>query len=219
MIPMFMTERTSIDKAAAGRFIKHAIAQSTHGRPPGDSAEATSSDVRVPARVTSKMVARAEYEKELNELGSEEEEELKMFDEPPEEAQREGDSEEEENMEEVKLSKGKGKQKAVDADEDDSQGGVKRKRPRMDPFAGKSMTSFRCFWVSYAKSIGYGDNQDTSANKPKKARTPTRASAQNADMTGISQASTIATSMDDAKSAGKAKKAAKAARKAKKADR
>ena len=75
------------------------------------------------------MVERAEYEKELNEM-SEGEEDLQVFDDPEGEGENEvGD---EEAGQETKPSKGKGKQKA----EDDSEIGVKRRRPRMDPFAG-----------------------------------------------------------------------------------
>lgn len=107
------------------RFIKHAILQAKFGRPPGDNAEVTPSDVRVPVKVTSKMVERAKYEKELNEL-SEDEEDLQVFDEV-----QDGEGEED-DAEEAELSKGKGKQKA----EDDSEIGVKRRRPRIDPFAG-----------------------------------------------------------------------------------
>jgi hypothetical protein len=73
------------------------------------------------------MVERAEYEKELNEM-SEGEEDLQVFDGP----EGEDENEDEEAGQEIKPSKGKGKQKA----ENDSEIGVKRGRPRMDPFAG-----------------------------------------------------------------------------------
>lgn len=116
----------SIDKDAANRFIKHAIAQSKYGRPPGDDATPTPAVARVPVKMTSKMEARAQYEKELKELGSDDEDEgegLEVFDE-------------EEAEEELQTSKGKGKQRAVDAGEENSTG-TKRRRPAMDPFAGK----------------------------------------------------------------------------------
>ena len=61
-----ITGKTTIDQGAANRFIKHAIAQAALQvqRPPGDT-EAGPSQVRVPVKVTSKMEARAQYEKEL----------------------------------------------------------------------------------------------------------------------------------------------------------
>ena len=71
------------------------------------------------------MVERAEYEKELKETGSGEEENLRMFDE-----------EEEEHNQSV-SDKGKGKEKVSDTMDDGSQIGKKRRRPKMDPFAGK----------------------------------------------------------------------------------
>ncbi|KAF7972207.1 hypothetical protein HWV62_18698 [Athelia sp. TMB] len=89
----------SIDKDAASRFIKHAIAQSKYGRPPGDDAEPTPSSARVPVKITSKMEARAQYERELEELGSDNEDDgegLEVFDE------------EKEAVEQIKTGKGYG---------------------------------------------------------------------------------------------------------------
>lgn len=75
------------------------------------------------------MVERAEYEKGLEEIGSEEEEDLQVIDE--DQVQVQGG----ENR--VMSDIGKGKQKLVDTMNDDSQAGKKRRRPKMDPFAGK----------------------------------------------------------------------------------
>lgn len=127
--------RVNLDKDAAGRFIKHAIAQSKYGRPPGDDAEPTPVNARAPVRVTSKMEARAQYERELKELGSDEDEgdDLQMFD------GEEGEESEGDEVEEA-PSTGKGKEKAIDVDEameDEPPVGTKRRRARMDPFAGK----------------------------------------------------------------------------------
>ena len=75
--------RLAVDKGVANRFIKHAIAQSKYGRPPGqDEGMSTPAEeiAPVPAKVTSKMLARAQYEKELKELGSAEEEDLEVID-------------------------------------------------------------------------------------------------------------------------------------------
>jgi len=104
--------KSGIDKAAAGRFIKHAITQAKYGRPPGDDVDAGpsqgSSDVRVPVKVTSKMVEREQYEKEIKELGSEEEDTLEVFDDILEEPQQD---------EVVAMNvNAKGKQKADSSD-------------------------------------------------------------------------------------------------------
>ncbi|EGO31076.1 hypothetical protein SERLADRAFT_376679, partial [Serpula lacrymans var. lacrymans S7.9] len=81
-------KKYGIDKAAAGRFIKHAIAQAKDIRPPVDATEgaastsASTSNVHVPVTITSKMAERAEYERKLKEEGSgEEDEDLQVFDE------------------------------------------------------------------------------------------------------------------------------------------
>lgn len=139
----YPTERLGIDKDAAGRFIKHAIAQSKYDRPPGG--KQVTDDVHVPVRITNKMLAREQYQKELDEMDSEEEEEdLKMFDEIPE------DESDERAVEEIEPIKGKGKQKAADLVDDeipnDSQTGVRRRRPGMDPFAG-IFDDTQCFRV------------------------------------------------------------------------
>ena len=132
-----------IDKAAAGRFIKHAIAQAKNAHlvdEPSDAAAASSSSSnheRVPVKVTSKMLARAEYEKELKEVGSEEEEDLEVFDEeadieamdaedsPPEEARFTG------------LDKGKGRASEEEQSKSEEVASSRRKRLRMDPFSGE----------------------------------------------------------------------------------
>ncbi|KAK1218695.1 hypothetical protein PQX77_018594 [Marasmius sp. AFHP31] len=74
---------TQVDKAAASRFIQHAISQATSNpiapstSTPGAS---TSSSAPVPVKVTSKMRERAEYERQLKEGKDEEEEDdLQVF--------------------------------------------------------------------------------------------------------------------------------------------
>ena len=101
--------KLALDKGVANRFIKHAIAQANLQRPPGDTeAQAGPSEVRVPVKVTSKMEARAQYEKELKELGDEEESDLEVFDD-----RAEGATPEVEKQEPVTSSgKSKGKAKA-----------------------------------------------------------------------------------------------------------
>ncbi|KAH7906475.1 hypothetical protein BJ138DRAFT_629259 [Hygrophoropsis aurantiaca] len=130
-------KRAGIDKAAASRFIKHAIAQVNYTATSGGSSEIAASagtrDVHIPIKVTSKMAERAEYEKTLKDIGSEEEEELEIFD------QASNSSSAEDEMEQVPAQrvKGKGKQREVDNGERGRDGsGSIRKRPRIDPFAG-----------------------------------------------------------------------------------
>lgn len=111
-------------------------------RPPGDQ-EAGPSHIRfddegneqIPVRVTSKMIARAEYEKELKELGSEEEDDLEVFGND-EDAKMDNDS-----PEIASSRKGKGKEKAAKENMTQENTGQKRRRPPMDPFAGKYLVS------------------------------------------------------------------------------
>ncbi|KII93962.1 hypothetical protein PLICRDRAFT_171658 [Plicaturopsis crispa FD-325 SS-3] len=131
--------RLVTDKDAANRFIKHAIAQATYGqdkRPPGEEAGPSQSAAPVPVKITAKMAARAEYEKELKELGSDDEEDgLEVFDEEP--IQEGWDVVDMKERRDGK--KGKGKEKAQEDTQDGSeapQAGSKRRRPPMDPFAG-----------------------------------------------------------------------------------
>lgn len=175
-------KRLGIDKAAAGRFIKHAIAQAklvkvqepsnvTHG-------PASTSSERVPVKITSKMAERAEYEKNLEELGSEEEEDLEVFDE----AELSGD---EDAMEEDTLPppQDKGKLRMVESEvpEREEQVGGRRKRQRIDPFAAS----------------GYGDDDRSHSSqseiqKKQKKKSPASAlpivdsAAQTPDQSGQS---------------------------------
>ena len=85
------TERTAIDKAAANRFIKHAISQAV--RTQGQTSEPTDQEPTpgpskihvqaqsVPAGATKKMLARAEWEKQVQVAAEEEEEDLEIFEE------------------------------------------------------------------------------------------------------------------------------------------
>ncbi|KAK7686685.1 hypothetical protein QCA50_010285 [Cerrena zonata] len=132
--------RTTVDKAAANRFIKHAIAQVKLMRTPGEGeAGPSNTHIRfdeegnsepIPVKVTSKMLARAQYEKELKEQGSEEEGDLEVYEEG-------GDAEMEDEAPEQSSSKQKGKGKAVAEEEQPTElVGRKRRRPPMDPFQG-----------------------------------------------------------------------------------
>ncbi|KAF9245692.1 Sas10/Utp3/C1D family-domain-containing protein [Melanogaster broomeanus] len=118
--------KVGIDKAAAGRFIKHAIAQAKNARLVEEElaedaaapvVASTSSSERVPVKVTSKMLARAEYEKEMKDLGSEEDEDLEVFNDDEAAAVDDDDEEQSSRVDQASASR--------------------RKRPRMDPFSGE----------------------------------------------------------------------------------
>lgn len=155
-------KRLGIDKAAAGRFIKHAIAQAKLAKveEPKNTAHgsASTNSEHVPVKITSKMVERAEYEKNLEKLGSEEEEDLEVFDE----AEMSGD---EDAMEEEALppqDKGKSRMVEREVPETEEQVGGRRTRQRIDPFAAS----------------GYGgDNDSSKSEKPKKQKKKLPASA------------------------------------------
>ncbi|KAI0334338.1 hypothetical protein GY45DRAFT_1269944 [Cubamyces sp. BRFM 1775] len=169
--------KNAVDKAAANRFIKHAIAQVRAQRPPGDNEGApahirfdadgnvpasastsASTPASIPVKVTSKMRARAEYEKQLAAQGSdEEEEELEVFGED------EGVDDSEEP--ETRSSKDKGKGRAVEeVSAADASSGKKRRRPAVDPFAG------------------YGDEQKPAEPKKTKKKKAASAKAEDEDV-------------------------------------
>ncbi|KAI0684769.1 hypothetical protein BC835DRAFT_1388170 [Cytidiella melzeri] len=124
--------KLAVDKNVASRFIKHAIAQVKYGRPPGQDEGMPSQpeNTRVPVKVTEKMVARAQYEKELRELGSEEEEDLDIIDDTEDQSMPDTPS--------AVVDKGKGKALTDDILADVAQAvtGQKRRRATLDPFAG-----------------------------------------------------------------------------------
>ncbi|KAI0714939.1 Sas10/Utp3/C1D family-domain-containing protein [Earliella scabrosa] len=153
--------KTTVDKAAANRFIKHAIAQVKDQRPPGEaqpgpshirfdaqgnapsgaptpssSAPATS----IPVRVTAKMRARAEWQRKLADEDENDEgdaDALQVFDD--DEA-----GEDEEDLEEVSTTaKAKGKGKTIEEQTTAAAVGKKRRRAAMDPFAGTHGMSHR----------------------------------------------------------------------------
>ncbi|KAF8347005.1 hypothetical protein F5887DRAFT_71718 [Amanita rubescens] len=125
---------TKIDKEAAGRFIKHAIAQAskqpTRDEPTPLTSSSGSAPVPVPVKVTSKMEARAEYERQLKEQDaqSSEEEELEVID------GADNDNGMDIDKSSPKVTSGALTDK-ID-DEDQTQVGNKRRRRPVDPFAG-----------------------------------------------------------------------------------
>jgi hypothetical protein len=87
------TERTTIDKAAANRFIKHAISQAVRSQgqssteppaadqPPTPGPSSGTPARPTPAGATNKMLARVEWEKQVKAATEEEEEDLEVFEE------------------------------------------------------------------------------------------------------------------------------------------
>jgi len=124
---------TKIDKEAAGRFIKHAIAQASKQPTRDEPTPLTSSSgtvtvtVPVPVKITNKMKARAEYERQLKEQDAQstEEEELEVIDEADNDHSMDIDKSS------PKLTSG-----APTDNEDQTQVGNKRRRRPVDPFAG-----------------------------------------------------------------------------------
>ncbi|KAG6380787.1 hypothetical protein JVT61DRAFT_5171 [Boletus reticuloceps] len=194
--------KMGIDKAAAERFIKYAIAQAKNARlvdEPADGplASSSSSHERVPVKVTTKMVARAEYEKELKELGSEEEEDLEVFEEtdvedeaidiadpPPEEPRY------------TRLDKGKGRASG----EEQSKGGEvpssRRKRPRIGPFSG-------------FENISTPEATPQTSENSKKAKPSTPVQSLSADTSSRGDSVSMSEDRETKKAAKKAKRKAK----------
>ncbi|KAI6133625.1 hypothetical protein EDD17DRAFT_1475825 [Pisolithus thermaeus] len=148
--------KPGLDKEAAERFIKHAIAQVTNATSPENEREdesvaavaaltpgpSTSVLERVPLKITSKMLERAEYERNLKELGDEEEDELQVFGETLAEDYPIGDApdglELESPMGTVPVEKGKNKMREEPNQADQVSTRRRNKRPRMDSSAGTS---------------------------------------------------------------------------------
>ncbi|KAF9469740.1 hypothetical protein BDZ94DRAFT_1206523 [Collybia nuda] len=135
------TKRAEIDKAAAGRFIKHAINQATYGKTPSDTLEpmstSPSTSTYVEPKVTSKMLERQQYEKDLRERDAEESEEevLAGFEA--------GDMNIDAKVAVPSAtSTRKGKDKEVSATKPN-----KRRRPAVDPFAGALRNHSVCLGV------------------------------------------------------------------------
>jgi hypothetical protein len=170
VIPFFSSERTEIDKAAATRFIKHAIAQAQWKKTAAEADDdeddnnvtsdntvthqaVPSSSSHIPVKMTSKMVQRAAYEKDIKEQDAmdSDEDELEVFegDELPTRTESKQDI------------KGKGKRKESTPpaiiDEDTHISLNKRRRPVVDPFAGTFDSPSIWYFV-----IDYDNIQDTA---------------------------------------------------------
>ena len=141
----FSSERTEIDKAAATRFIKHAIQQAQWKKTAAEAdddndvtsdnthqAIPSSSASHIPVKMTSKMIQRAAYEREIKEQDAmdSDEDELGVFEGDELPTQTEGKQD----------IKGKCKRKEstppIIIDQDTHINPNKRRRPVVDPFAG-----------------------------------------------------------------------------------
>ncbi|KAF8625209.1 hypothetical protein AX15_005513 [Amanita polypyramis BW_CC] len=146
---------TKIDKEAAGRFIKNAIAQASKQRVQNESTPASSTSTHVPLKVTSKMLARAEHGRQLKDedLLSVGEEELEEISNTDDDVPMDVDKPAVNNNQQTPIDK--------TADEDQTQVGKRRRRPVVDPFAGIHII---CHLRQKANNhlIGYGDAVPTS---------------------------------------------------------
>lgn len=146
--------KSGLDKEAAERFIKHAIAHATSAKSAENEREDGSMDAvatptpgpstsaleRVPPKITSKMLERAEYERNLKELGDEEEDELEVFGETLAEDYPMGDAPDELELEStmgtVPDEKGKHKMREEPNQADQVSTRRRHKRPRIDLSTG-----------------------------------------------------------------------------------
>jgi hypothetical protein len=145
---------TKIDKEAASRFIKHAIAQASKKSVQDEATLPSVSTAPVPVKITSKMKSRAEYEQQLKEedAQSTEEEALEVIDEADNDGSMDVDKPSKVTPEAL-LDK--------IADEDQTQVGKKRRRRPVDPFSGMYQ-HFVVHIVGHLAFIGYGDDLSMS---------------------------------------------------------
>lgn len=145
--------RTTVDKDAAGRFIKHAIAQARPLPIPGTSTTVDpENSAPVPVKITSKMLQRQQYEEDLKNSKDEDEddEDLAIIDEDMEEKPTRS------------SSKNMGKRKA-EADADQPMEVTSRKQRRqIDPFPGAFWSSPLDFGSSYIYSPRAGQPMSES---------------------------------------------------------
>ncbi|KAM6498631.1 Sas10/Utp3/C1D family domain containing protein [Amanita muscaria] len=127
---------TKLDKNAAGRFIKHAIAQVSKQLPQDEPTPLTSASptpaTSIPAKVTSKMLARADYQRQLREEAaqSSDEEGLQVINDT-------SDLDNENSMDVDNSAVESSKRiLGISTSNDPPQAPNKRKRPTVDPFAG-----------------------------------------------------------------------------------
>jgi len=219
-------ERTEIDKAAATRFIKHAIAQAQWQKTSAEEVQDANDDdsdgqskrapahPRVPARITQKMRDREAYEREMKERDAREnsEDELEVF-----------NGNNNDDVDDTRMdvdidhnSKGKGKEVASTTEGLPSSNN-KRQRLPIDPFAGQPVMLPQTTRVLII-ATGYGDDIDAASTssgfKEVRSSSPSpslpsiwKGQQESSSQTPISQSNTP---FENAK-ASKKKKRAKAA--------
>jgi exosome complex protein LRP1 len=220
----FPLERTEIDKAAATRFIKHAIAQAQWKKTAAEESQDANDDdsdgqnkrapsPRIPVKVTQKMRQREAYEKEMKERDAMEssDDELEVF-----------DGENKDIVDNTRMDvdidrnlKGKGKEVAPTTEGLPSSKN-KRRRPPIDPFAGKFAMLPQTIRI-LINETGYGDDIEapsTSAGfkKVRSSSPPLLPSTQNAEQKSSSHTPTIFrqnTPLENSKANKKKKKAKK----------
>lgn len=127
-------KRTEIDKEAAGRFIKRAITQATYGKTPSDTLEPTSTQSTfVKSKITSKILERHQYERELRERDAEESKEDVLGGFEDGDMSMDIDTR---NSSAGSREKGKSREVLPTVEEPTAQPNHKRRRPAVDPFAG-----------------------------------------------------------------------------------
>ncbi|TFL06173.1 Sas10/Utp3/C1D family-domain-containing protein [Pterulicium gracile] len=153
------TRRTTVDKDAAGRFIKHAIAQARPLPIPGTSTTVDpENSAPVPVKITSKMLQRQQYEEDLKNSKDEDEddEDLAIIDEDMEEKPTRS------------SSKNMGKRKA-EADADQPMEVTSRKQRRqIDPFPGQPMSESQRQSPSDSSPLSTPDSKKGKRKKPSK---------------------------------------------------
>ncbi|KAF8167416.1 Sas10/Utp3/C1D family-domain-containing protein [Crassisporium funariophilum] len=180
-------KRTEIDKAAASRFIKHAITQAQSQWKKTAAEEASSDEastsapktVRAQLKVTSKMLQRAAYEKQVKEQDAMESEEegLEVFGgdgaaEGGEAEERDGHGKMEVDSAGRKEEKDKGKEVAQPIESLQSRN--KRRRPVVDPFTGYGdvTTSSSYSTSKKPKSSSNSPQPQPSSDIPQETSTP-----------------------------------------------
>ncbi|KAA1467774.1 C1D-domain-containing protein [Dentipellis sp. KUC8613] len=186
----------AVDKAAATRFIKHAITQAQSSAPvAGPSThvkfdeQGTPHDVRPPVVVTSKMLEREQYHKNLKEADSDDEDaDLDVIDgEDDEKASQSSSS---------SSKKGKGKASNDVPPPEESRSGIsgKRRRHAVDPFAG------------YGDDIAASDPGFPSSSAKRTKTAAVEHSGENESGTSTPSSATPAGSQTKAKKASKKKR-------------
>ncbi|KAK2461467.1 hypothetical protein APHAL10511_005930 [Amanita phalloides] len=151
---------TKLDKAAAGRFIKNAISQAARQPTQIEASPAAIASSSIPIKVTSKMLARAQYELHLKQQDDRntDEEGLEVIDE--EDPDKIGTTGNDVDNDEPPRKTGR------DADKIETQVGKKRRRPLVDPFTGYGDDSSTTDRGAQSQSESYSVPKPLDASYP-----------------------------------------------------